>query len=108
MTGTMRDVTAIDRPPIKSSAIGRLFEGQTAIDFVGKRKVGAAISGALLPYSFGRLMLRSFSPRATVDVEDAIQGAPSGVISLQSPCNLHAIFLQCVYMHNRFKARRPE
>ncbi|MFW2335692.1 protein translocase subunit SecF [Ilumatobacter sp.] len=48
MTGTMRDVTAIDRPPIKSSALGRLFEGQTSIDFVGKRKVGAAISGALL------------------------------------------------------------
>jgi len=48
MTGTMRDVSAIDRPPIKSSAIGRLFEGQTAIDFVGKRKLGAAISGVLL------------------------------------------------------------
>ncbi len=48
MTGTIRDVAAIDRPPIKSSAIGRLFEGQTAIDFVGRRKVGVAISGVLL------------------------------------------------------------
>ncbi len=47
MTDMMR-AAAIDRPPIKSSAIRRLFEGQTAIDFVGRRKTGAIISGVLL------------------------------------------------------------
>ena len=47
MTDTMR-AAAIDRPEIKSTAVGRLFEGQTAIDFVGRRKIGALISGVLL------------------------------------------------------------
>ena len=84
MTGTIRDVTAIDRPPIKSSAIGRLFEGQTAIDFVGKRKVGAAISGALLIATFISLFAQGLNlgidfeggiswdvPAAEFTVEDA-------------------------------------
>ena len=47
MTDTMR-AAAIDRPPIKTSALGRLFDGQTSIDFVGRRKTGAVISGVLL------------------------------------------------------------
>ena len=44
--------TTTDRPPhappIASSKIGRVIDGQTAIDFVGRRKVGFTISGALL------------------------------------------------------------
>ena len=42
------DVVAIDRPPIAKSGLGRLFEGQTSIDFVGRRKMGLAISLTLL------------------------------------------------------------
>jgi preprotein translocase subunit SecF len=84
VTGTVRDVTAIDRPPIKSSAIGRLFEGQTAIDFVGQRKVGAAISGVLLIATFISLFTQGLNlgidfqggiswdvPAAEFTVEDA-------------------------------------
>lgn len=36
------------RPPIAKSAIGRLFEGQTAIDFIGRRTVGVVISAVLV------------------------------------------------------------
>ena len=51
MTDTTR-ITAIDLPPVKESGVGRLFEGQTAIDFVGRRKTGALISGVLLVATF--------------------------------------------------------
>jgi preprotein translocase subunit SecF len=41
-----------DRPvtstPIASSKIGRVIDGQTAIDFVGRRKIGFTISGLLI------------------------------------------------------------
>lgn len=41
-----------DRPtastPVASSKIGRLIDGQSAIDFVGRRKVGFTISGVLI------------------------------------------------------------
>jgi preprotein translocase subunit SecF len=39
---------ANDRPGIKTTRVGRLFEGQTAIDFVGRRRLGAVMSGVLL------------------------------------------------------------
>ncbi|NNE10833.1 MAG: protein translocase subunit SecF [Ilumatobacter sp.] len=42
------DIAAIDRPPIRTSALGRLFEGQTSIDFIGRRKTGLAISLTVL------------------------------------------------------------
>lgn len=42
------DVVAVDRPPVKSSAAGRLFEGQTAVDFVGRRNSWFLISLALV------------------------------------------------------------
>jgi len=44
----MSDIAAIDRPEIAKSAVGRLFEGQTSIDFIGRRKTGLAISLSLL------------------------------------------------------------
>jgi preprotein translocase subunit SecF len=44
----MSDFATIDRTPIRTSRIGRLFEGQTSIDFIGRRRLGAAISLALL------------------------------------------------------------
>ncbi len=44
----MTDVTALDRPPIKPTPVGRLFEGQTSIDFIGRRRVGVIISVGLL------------------------------------------------------------
>jgi preprotein translocase subunit SecF len=44
----MSDIAQIDRPTIANSGLGRLFEGQTAIDFVGRRKIGVAISATLL------------------------------------------------------------
>lgn len=47
MTDMMR-AAAIDRPPIARSGVGRLLEGQTAIDFVGRRKLGVAMSATLL------------------------------------------------------------
>ena len=47
MTDLLKAAT-IDRPPLASSGVGRLFEGQTAIDFVGRRKHGAAISATVL------------------------------------------------------------
>jgi preprotein translocase subunit SecF len=37
-----------ERPQIAASSIGRLVDGQTAIDFVGRRKVGALISALLV------------------------------------------------------------
>ena len=44
----MTDLAAIDRPQIARTGLGRLFEGQTAIDFVGRRKIGLVISLVLL------------------------------------------------------------
>ncbi|MDJ0767392.1 MAG: protein translocase subunit SecF [Ilumatobacter sp.] len=41
-------MTALDRPPIKPTPVGRLFEGQTSIDFIGRRRVGVIISVGLL------------------------------------------------------------
>jgi preprotein translocase subunit SecF len=39
---------AIDRREIARTGVGRLFEGQTSIDFIGRRKTGLAISLTLL------------------------------------------------------------
>jgi preprotein translocase subunit SecF len=47
MSDTTR-ATAFDRPPIATTGLGRLFEGQTAIDFVGRRKIGLVVSVVLL------------------------------------------------------------
>ncbi len=47
MSDTMR-AAAVDRPTVATSAVGRLFEGQTAIDFIGRRKLGVIISSVLL------------------------------------------------------------
>ena len=44
----MSEIAAIDRPTIAKSPLGRLFEGQTAIDFIGRRKIGIWISSVLL------------------------------------------------------------
>ena len=44
----MSDIAQIARPEIAKSGVGRLFEGQTAIDFVGRRKIGVSISVTLL------------------------------------------------------------
>ncbi len=44
----MTDVAALDRPPIARTGVGRLFEGQTSIDFVGRRKIGLVVSISLL------------------------------------------------------------
>jgi len=44
----MSDTVAIDRPEIAKSPLGRLFEGQTSIDFIGRRKTGLVISLTLL------------------------------------------------------------
>ena len=44
----MSEISAIDRPTISKSPLGRLFEGQTAIDFIGRRKIGIWISSVLL------------------------------------------------------------
>ena len=44
----MSDIAQIDRPTIAKTGLGRLFDGQTAIDFVGRRKIGVAISASLL------------------------------------------------------------
>lgn len=38
----------VDRPDIARSGLGRLIDAQTSIDFVGRRKVGAAISMSLI------------------------------------------------------------
>ncbi len=44
----MSDTSTIERPAIAKSGLGRLFEGQTAIDFIGRRKIGIWISIVLL------------------------------------------------------------
>jgi preprotein translocase subunit SecF len=44
----MSDVRTLDRREVADSGFGRLFGGQTAIDFIGRRKVGIAISSALV------------------------------------------------------------
>jgi preprotein translocase subunit SecF len=44
----MSDVVVSSRPQIARSRIGRLFESQTAVDFIGRRKFGAGVSAALL------------------------------------------------------------
>lgn len=44
----MSEIAATDRPTIAKSPLGRLFEGQTAIDFIGRRKIGIWISSILL------------------------------------------------------------
>jgi preprotein translocase subunit SecF len=44
----MSDFVTSDRAPIRKTGVGRLFEGQTSIDFIGRRKMGAAVSLALL------------------------------------------------------------
>ncbi len=44
----MSDLATIDRPAIAKTRIGRLFEGQTSLDFIGHRKVGIWISSVLL------------------------------------------------------------
>ena len=37
-----------DRPDLASSSVGRVFESQTAIDFIGRRKVGFVLSSVLI------------------------------------------------------------
>jgi len=44
----MSDITTTTRRPVASSGVGRLFESQTAIDFIGRRKVGIGLSAVLL------------------------------------------------------------
>jgi preprotein translocase subunit SecF len=44
----MSDIASIERPTIARTGLGRLFEGQTAIDFIGRRKIGIWISSVLL------------------------------------------------------------
>ena len=38
----------VDRRPVATSGVGRLFKGQTSIDFVGRRKIGVIISSVLI------------------------------------------------------------
>ena len=53
--------------------VARLFEASTF------SPIGSlAIAGGLLPYSFGRLMLRSFSPELTMELEDSVQSSLMG------------------------------
>ena len=63
----MSDIATIDRPPIAKSRLGRLFEGQTSIDFIGRRKVGLAIAlfdaeDRLLAVASGGSKLASIKP----------------------------------------------
>ncbi|HEY5665056.1 MAG TPA: protein translocase subunit SecF [Ilumatobacter sp.] len=44
----MSDTGTVQRPAIAASRIGRLFEGQTAVDFIGRRKLGVGLSATLL------------------------------------------------------------
>lgn len=44
----MNDERTTERRPVAATGLGRLFEGQTSIDFIGRRKVGVAISAILL------------------------------------------------------------
>jgi preprotein translocase subunit SecF len=60
MSDTTR-VSSIDRRPVEKSALGRLFECQTAIDFVGSRKIGAIISGILIVATVVSLVLQGLN-----------------------------------------------
>ena len=44
----MSDAAVTTKVPVATSASGRLFRGQTAIDFYGRRKFGIAISILLI------------------------------------------------------------
>jgi preprotein translocase subunit SecF len=57
----MTDLRGLDRREIKSSGVGRLFEGQTSIDFIGRRKVGIAISGLLLAATIVSLLTQGLN-----------------------------------------------
>lgn len=50
-------MSAVDQT-IASSAIGRAYRGQTAIDFVGKRRIALGLSAVLLILTIGSLFLR--------------------------------------------------
>jgi preprotein translocase subunit SecF len=73
-----------ERPEIASSGVGRLVDGQTAIDFVGRRKVGAIISAVLIVATIISLFVQGLNlgidfeggvswdvPAATFTVSDA-------------------------------------
>jgi preprotein translocase subunit SecF len=60
-TDTYDDDRTHIRPPIQTSAIGRLFEGQTAIDFVGRRRVGVIISSVLLVATIVSLLVQGLN-----------------------------------------------
>lgn len=55
------DRQAIDRPGVARTGIGRLFGGQTAIDFVGRRKFGAGVSLLLLVATFFSLFTQGLN-----------------------------------------------
>jgi preprotein translocase subunit SecF len=72
--------------PVAPGVVGRLYRGQTAIDFVGRRKIGAIISGVLLVLTVVSLVGRGLNfgidfeggvawdvPAAEFTVDDAAQ-----------------------------------
>ena len=73
-----------DRPEIRESGLGRLVEGQTAINFIGRRKIGATISMVLIVLTLISLFTRGLNlgidfeggvswdvPAASFNVDDA-------------------------------------
>jgi preprotein translocase subunit SecF len=49
------------RPPKKRGALGRLYHGETNIDFIGRTKLWFAISGAFLLVGLGGLLLNGLN-----------------------------------------------
>ncbi len=58
---TVADIVAIDRRPIARTGLGRLFEGQTAIDFVGRRRYGLFVSLALIVATVVSLLVQGLN-----------------------------------------------
>lgn len=72
-------------PTIESSGLGRLFEGQTAIDFIGHRKIGVVISSVLIVLTVLSMFTRGLNlgidfeggiswdvPAASFSIDDAV------------------------------------
>ncbi|MGA1052071.1 MAG: hypothetical protein ACO3WU_07225, partial [Ilumatobacteraceae bacterium] len=68
--------------PLAASSVGRLFEGQTAVDFVGRRRLGLGASAVLIVASILSLLVQGLN--LGIDFEGGVSwGVPGAVFTVE-------------------------
>ena len=80
----MTDILTPEETPVPSpapqrrTALGRLYHGETAIDFYGRRFIGLGISGALLVISIVSFILNTITGTGNSRIHIRRNAAPPG------------------------------